>query len=150
MPPDKRADMRSEMRKWCLSISKSAEHRAQAFADLLSVSTDNVDRQIVAEALEAAEEIKEPEPRARAFQALLNERRLSRADRLHAFERMLESAQGSKVAAIYGGLRRYKSVDRGFLLHSLAESSEAIATLGGEGAIEECFDAIRDAAAWWP
>ena len=62
---------------------------------------------------------------------------------------MLESAVGSTVGGESDARGHYRSPDRSFLLHCIADSVDAIASLGRATAVEESFHAIRDAAAWW-
>jgi uncharacterized protein DUF4062 len=149
LPDNARESVREEAYRACLLIADAPGMRARALADLLDASTANADRQVVAECLEAAEAVDEARPRAETFKALVKTRRLARPDRLDAFERMLENAVGSTVGDESGARNRYRSPDRSFLLHCIADSVDAIANLGGETAVEESFHAIRDAAAWW-
>ena len=140
--------VRKEAHQASRLIEDNPGRRARALTDLLAAA-GSLDRQVLVEAMEAAEEIEEASARAAAFKALLLDPRLSRTERLDIFERVLESAAGSKVAGSYGRVR-YESLGRGLLLQCIGESAEAIASLGGESAVEESLHAIRDAAAWWP
>ena len=132
------------------SIEDNPAIRARAFTRLVGAATAGAIPELAAEALNAADAVAEAKPQAEAYRALFVEGKIGGPDRLRAFERMLDSADGSRVAGVYGGRVKMASLGRGFLLECIAASTSSIADLGGETAVEECFNAIRDAADFWP
>jgi hypothetical protein len=41
-------------------------------------------------------------------------------------------------------------MDRAFLLERIADASAVVAAIGGESAVVETTDVIREVAVWWP
>jgi hypothetical protein len=145
---DGRSTVLSEGRKALKNTYDQGRIDLGTLSLLLPLMEEDDRLELLSKALCVAKAIDEDDDRAGVLCSLLPF--LSGTDRLDAFNQMLESCGGSKVAFTFGGTRFRQNIPRGFLLGQIAGTSGTISRMGGEEVVVEIVRAIRDTAAWWP
>jgi Trypsin-like peptidase domain len=105
-------------------------------------------RTVLSEALALAMTIAEDQQRARTLSFLLPQ--LDGAERRTAFDKMLRSCLGSRVARIVSGTVVREGLDRAFLLERIADVAGVLAGHGGQDTAAETARAVRETASAWP
>jgi hypothetical protein len=150
--PHLEGDERASVLSDALKAAKHTYSEGRIDVGTLSLLLPQVEEddhfELLSKALSNAKAVDEDDDRATILCALLP--CLSGTNRLDAFNEMLESCGGSRVAFSYGGNRFRENIGREFLLRQIAGSSGTLSSIGGEEVAVEIVSAIRDTSAWWP